>query len=267
VIRNGGGDACTGRLLVVALAEAGPFPDHLAKRPEADPLAISWRAPVMEPDGLDESVPVLAELPAEPRLANPGWADDRNEPRSSFADGRVEQVLEEAELLVATDERRFERLRAVPAAALGNDAKRTPRRDGRCLALEGLLADGFEGDRTGCRPLRRLADEDGAGSGGPLEAAGSIDDVTGDHAFVRGPEGDGGLTGQDRRPCLDPETEGRHSIDELESRAHGSLSVILVGCRRSPDRHDRIADELLDRAAVSTDHVPGEVKVPAQELP
>jgi hypothetical protein len=36
--------------------------------------------------------------------------------------------------------------------------------------------------------------------------------------------------------------------------------------RRTPDRHDRVADELLDRAAVAADDVGGELEVPRQRL-
>ena len=38
-------------------------------------------------------------------------------------------------------------------------------------------------------------------------------------------------------------------------------------CRGTPHGHHRVADELLDRAAVSFDDVAGCVEVPRQELP
>ena len=42
----------------------------------------------------------------------------------------------------------------------------------------------------------------------------------------------------------------RGVVADRQGRAHGSLGVILVGGRRTEDRHDRITDELLDGAAV-----------------
>ena len=45
------------------------------------------------------------------------------------AAGRVEEVLEQAQLVVAADEGGLERLRPVAAAALGDDAQGAPGRD------------------------------------------------------------------------------------------------------------------------------------------
>ena len=42
-----------------------------------------------------------------------------------------------------------------------------------------------------------------------------------------------------------------HGVDELERRADRPLGVVLVRGRRAPDGHDRVADELLDGAAVA----------------
>ena len=61
----------------------------------------------------------------------------------------MEQVLEQAQLLVATHERRLEALRPAHAADLGHDAQRPPHRHGRGLALEQLLPGRLVGDRAG----------------------------------------------------------------------------------------------------------------------
>ena len=47
----------------------------------------------------------------------------------------------------------------------------------------------------------------------------------------------------------------RHCVDQVERGAHRPLGVVLVGGRRAPNGHDRIADELLDCAAVALDHL------------
>ena len=83
----------------------------------------------MEPDRLDQAVDVLEELPGQPGLADPGRPDDRHEAGPALAARRVEQVLEQAELVVPADERGLERLGAVPAAELGDDPERPPGRD------------------------------------------------------------------------------------------------------------------------------------------
>ena len=48
--------------------------------------------------------------------------------------------------------------------------------------------------------------------------------------------------------------------------ADGPLGVVLAGDRGAPDGHHRIADELLDRAAVLADDVAREVEVAGEGL-
>ena len=51
------------------------------------------------------------------------------------------------------------------------------------------------------------------------------------------------------------------AVAELDRRAHGAQGVVLVQLRNAEDGHHRIADELLDRAAVSLDRGPRGVEV------
>ena len=120
------GDRGPRRRLVVGLLEVGPAADHLAERPERDAVAVGRAAAVVPPDRLDQPVDVLEELPGQARLADPGRADDADQPRPALAGRRVEQVLELAELLVAADERRLERLGPADPAALGDDPDGAP---------------------------------------------------------------------------------------------------------------------------------------------
>ena len=69
-------------------------------------------------------------------LPMPAWPMIETRRARCSRDGRVEQVLEQAQLVVAADERRLEPVVAAAAAALGDDPQRPPRRDRRCLALE-----------------------------------------------------------------------------------------------------------------------------------
>ncbi len=171
VAREGLGDLRPGRRLVVGLEQPAAFADHLAERPEADPLAVGRRAAVVPPDGVHQAVDVLQELPGQSCLADPGGADDRHEAGPPVPACRVEELLEHPQLIVAADERGLERLAPVPATDLGDDPERPPGGHRARLALERLLAGLLERDRLGGRPLGRLADEDGAGLARPTGAS------------------------------------------------------------------------------------------------
>ena len=211
-VRHVLGDRCLdlrpGDRLVVGLEQPGPPADDLAEGPEADPVAVGGGAAVVEPDLLDQAVEVLEELPGEPGLADPGRADHRHEAGPLLAARGVEQILEEAQLVLATDERRLERLGPVPPATLGDDRGRPPRLDRGLLALEDLLARLLEDDRPAGGPMGRLADEDGARGGDRLEPAGGVHQVAGNHALVRRADRDRGFAGEDAGPRLDRRIRG-----------------------------------------------------------
>jgi hypothetical protein len=215
-------------------------------------------------DRLADPVEVLLELPGEAALPDAPGPGDRDQPRPPIAARRGDEVLQEPELLVPAHEGRLREVRATLAAALGDDAQGSPGRDRGRLALEGLLAGRLEGDRPGGGPLGRLADEDRAGGGHGLQAGGGVDEVARDHALVRRPQGDRRLAGQDPGPGRDRRAEGAHRVDEVEGGPHGPLGVVLAGGGRSPDRHDRVADELLDRPPIAPDDVGGDLEVAGQ---
>ena len=107
------------------------------------------------------------------------------------------------------------------------------------------------------RAIGRLVDEDAVDGRGRLQARRGVDDVAGRHplAFIRaGGERDHRLAGGD----ADADVEAERRIRRVEvgervscrQRApHGALGVVLVRQRRAEERHDGVADELLDRAA------------------
>ena len=80
----------------------------------------------MPPDRLGEPVDVLEELPRQTRFPDPGEADDREQPRRPLLAGRVQELLEQAQLAVATDERRFQAGRPQRPAARRHDTQRAP---------------------------------------------------------------------------------------------------------------------------------------------
>ena len=156
----------------------------------------------------------------------------------------------------AADERRLERL----DRGCGRPARRrrgAPARRGTGAALPlrtcspaSSKAIALEAARWVASPTRTRA-----GWRRRLEPRGGIDQVARDHALVDGADRDRGLAGQDAGPGLDPGAERRHRGDEVQRRPDGALGVVLVGDGCAPDRHDRVADELLDRAAVPADDV------------
>ena len=159
-----GGDGGPGGALVVGLGQACPFPDHLAERPEADARAVCGGAAPVPPRRVHEAVEVLLELPGDAALADAPDAGHRHEACPAIPRGGVEQVLEQALLIVPPDEGGLQGVGAIPSAHLGHDPQGTPRGHRRGLALERLLARGLERDGCGCGALGRLAHEHRAGA-------------------------------------------------------------------------------------------------------
>ena len=94
-------------------------------------------------------------------------------------------------------------------------------------------------------------EEDLARRGGLLEPGRQVDRLAGRERRL-GVVGDD-LAGLDPDPRLQPEPV--HGIHDRDGRAHGPLGVVLVRLRDAERRHDRIAGELLDDAAVGRDAV------------
>ena len=60
--------------------------------------------------------------------------------------------------------------------------------------------------------------------------------------------------------------QARHGVDQVERGPDRAFRVVLVGNGCSPHRHHGIADELLDRPAISLDERPGDLEVCGEEL-
>jgi hypothetical protein len=107
--------------------------------------------------------------------------------------------------------------------------------------------------------VRLLADQYLTGSRGLLEPGRDVDGVAcGERA---GPAGDD-LAGVDADPNVD-----LHPVAQLERRPNGTQRIVLVNDRDAEDRHHRVADELLDRAAVPLDRGACDVEVAAHDRP
>ena len=122
-----------------------------------------------------------------------------------------------------------------------------------------MLAGVGIGDRRLRRIAGRVADEHRSRLGCTLDARGGVDEVAGDHALPLGGERHRRLAGEDAYA----EAQVGHGgllrqrldrVDEIESCPHGPFGVVLPCDGRPPEGHDRVADELLHRAAVALDH-------------
>src|SRR6266508_5380995 len=103
-------------------------------------------------------------------------------------------------------------------------------------------------DRVANQAKRLRPDEDLAGLRGLLQAGGDVDGVAGGEALLGA--GDD-LSGVDADAGLNPQLgEGVAHLHRCSDRAQG---VVLVHLGHAEDGHDRVADELLDRAAVALD--------------
>ena len=194
----------------------------------------------------------------------PCRTDDRHHAQPLLPTGGVEEILQQAHLLVAADERRLKCIAPIAPATLGDHAHGPPRGNRRLLALQDLVPGRLEGDRRARCVVGRLAHEDAARWRHALQPAGGVDDVAGDHALVRCAQRHRGLAGQHAGTRLDAVAQRWHCADQLQGGADRALGVVFLRGGRAPHGHDRIADELLDRAAVALDDVARDVEVARQ---
>ena len=242
--------------IVVVLGDAGAHTHHVGERPVGHSLAVGETAAAVPVDVVDEPVEVLVELPREPRLADPGDAHRGDEMRGALLGGGVEELLDESQLAVSSDERRLESGGLERPATAGCDAQCAEELRCLFLALQLVHAGVLVDDGELARAAGGVAHEHRARVGCGLDPRRGVDEIAGDHALALGADRHGGLAGQHsgargKLGRADLVSERRHGGDQVERCANGTLGVVLSCRRRSPDGHHRVADELLDRAAVA----------------
>src|SRR4051812_3328551 len=109
LVEGGAKLAERGRRLVV-LRDPAPHANHVRQRPVRHAVAVRETPTAMPVDDLLDPVEVLVELPREARLSDARDARYRDELRTALVGGRVEELLDLAELAVAADEWRLEPL-------------------------------------------------------------------------------------------------------------------------------------------------------------
>ena len=256
---------------VLALGDLGARAHHLGERPEGDAFAVGQAAAAVPAHVLGQAVDVLEELPREPRLARPGDRHHRDEMGLALTGRGVKELLDHAQLPVAAHERRLEAGRPLGAADAADHPHRPPQRHRLDLALELAGARVLVDDRRLGRVLGRLAHEHRARLGHRLDPRGGVHQVAGHHPLGGRADRDRRLAGEhpDAGTQIGRADLGSERLDgrrEVERCPHRPLGVVLHRHRRSPHRHHRVADELLDGAAVAGDQRAARVEVARQEL-
>ena len=178
----------------------------------------------------------------------------------------MEHLLDEPELPVASDERRFEPNGSAFTFPRGDDPCCAPELQRVGLSLDVVLAGVGVDDRGLGGVLRRVADEDAARLGRRLDAGRCVDEIARDHALTLRADGDGRLAGEHAGARLQRRVERGNGCDEVERGADGSLGVVFVRDRSAPDSHHGVADELLYGAAVALDNLPRGVEVASEQF-
>ena len=229
---------------------------HLDEGPVRDPFAVGKRAATGD---RGRSVEMLEEVRDEPGLADSRRPDEGEQPTGARSDDVGEVRTEPFTLASAADHGTLElprdpRGRQVePAEPVGND------RLGLSLDRE---LDALGGDGVANQPQRGVPQEDFPRAGRLLEPRRDVDRVTRDERVA--------LPRHDRaRVDADPrlETQAVHHLAQLDRRSRCAQRIVLRRDRDPEHRHDRVADELLDGAAVPLqDHARGLV-VPVHQHP
>jgi hypothetical protein len=211
------------------------------------------------------------ELEDQPRLADARLADDRHELAAPLRDDVVVRARELLELVGAADQRRF------PLSASGSvraHRGEPVRRHALRLPLQLERLDGLNVDEVAHEPMRELAEEHLACTGGLLEPGGDVDRVAGDEPLPAGRVARDDLARVHARAVDEPDAVAALEVvvQLLERALHarrcadGSERVVLVQLGQPEDRHHRVADELLDRAAVALELGAHGVEVPRHHL-
>jgi hypothetical protein len=198
------------------------------------------------------------ELAQHARLADAGLAEQRYEVGRALALHPVEDGLERGELLGPAEERRLACRLDTSDGVLRRHCHRLPGSHRRRLALQLERLELLVVDGLARRPHGPLADGDASGPGGALEPGRDVDGVAGDRVVAA----DGTrqhLAGVHADPQVEVDARGERLVDlphrvlHAEPGADRPLGVVLVRHRRAEDRHDVVADVLVDGPAVALD--------------
>ena len=286
-VRDGGGDRAQlvlvgrvqrleqhgqlGRRLgrVVVVEDSGGVLHDLLDGPVRDSIAVGETAAPVDVTALLESVHDLEQQAA---LSDAGRAEDRRDAGVPLLDDRVAERRQLLELLEAPDERQVDPWAAPRVVALARDL---PDLDGLRLALGLHRLRLVELESVLGGPVGLLADQDPVRRRSRLDAGGGVEHVAGRRplALARSSaEHDQRLARVDPDPDVEVEpfvlgVQVRDRLPDGEAGTNRALRVVLVRLRRPEQRQDRVAAELLERAAVPFELCPHTGVVGRNERP
>ena len=237
----------------IALENSEMLLQHLTERPVCYPVTV--REAPAGPQKRRPRLPAqpLPELAQEPRLADPGIADDSDQVRFAAADDAAICVLQVRQFAAAPDEDRLQP--ADPARAHQRQrAHKLAADDALGLSLRLDLHRLGELERAARGRNRPVAGQDLPRRGRLLQSGADVDRVAGDKRAA--------LTGPPHHDVagIHTDTKGEPPAEQLsQSPLHpqrhmqGPLRVVLMRRRSAENGHHRIADELLDRASSPLD--------------
>jgi hypothetical protein len=261
-----GGEDRVARRAEVGLLDAG-MTEEVAQRQERDALAVGRAAadqdgrPARARDGRPESREQLAD---EPRLADAGVADERQETRAAAGRDVLVERPQPRELRVASDERRV-----VPPQERGRflvDRLQPERRERLARPFQLERPEQLAGDGVRDERVRVGAEQDLPRAGGLLQALADVDGLSRDEGRAGGRVARDDLPGVDADPKPQLRQPRSDRLAQLRRRANGPERVVLAHDRDAEDRQDGVADELLERAAVPVEHGRGEVEEATEQV-
>ena len=237
------------------LADASAHAHHLGERPEGHAFAVRGAAAMVPQEVVNDTIGVLVDLPGEPALTDTGNSRDGDETSAAIPAKRIERVLQHTQLLVATNERRFNPFRPLCAARLAHDAQGTPCPNRHILPFQHQVAEFAECDRMIRCEIRRFSDEHRSWRRRRLQSRRRVDEVSCHESLGGISLIHGCFTGEharSRRETSDPDlpAESSDRVDEVEPAAHRPLGVVFVRDRRAPDGENGVADEVVDDTPV-----------------
>ncbi len=234
-------------------AGAGQREQHLAHRPVRELLAIRQALCSGHDRVRRQGWQPVQELLDQARLACARGRNHADHRRSPLAYGATRDQLQLQKIVLAADKRQSHAgLRPLPARA---DHLASGNRDGLPLRHDlDLIAELKRVDRGA---HRAVADQDRPRLGGLLQPSGDIGRVTSDQKVAGGLVAAGhDLAGADAEPDRKAPVEPLVAADPVahgERRGDRAVGIVSVRRRKAENRHHRVADELLDRAAVLRD--------------
>ncbi len=226
----------------------------LDERPVRDALPIREAPPTKD---VGRVAHTLEEVRDEARLPDAGRPEEREEPTRAVGHGILVVAPEPLALAVSPDKRRLgpprervgvvrylEQPKGLDRLGLPFQRERLDRLDRHRVAHE----------QPGLGPDQRLRR-----GGRLLEARSDIDRVAGDKRLTLATDDDLARVDPDPRLKAVLRDRGTH----LRRCTHRPESVVLMRDRDSKNRHHRIADELLDRAAMPLDDRAKILEIPA----